>query len=143
MLQSSRAWRLLYTLGAVSFSFACSEPPRGGNKGTPFEELTLQSLVKWPDGRDYITVIGRGYPEEGQKDTEPRRRSARDGAALAGQEKMIGELKKLAPKEKIRDLLRQVEIAKTDYTYDDICSLTLRLPKELLGERKQVWNDER
>lgn len=128
---------------AVAVVVGCSEPPRGGNKGTPFEELTLQNLVKWPDGREYITVVGRGYPEDGQKDQEARRRSARDGAAMAAQEKMIGELKKLAPKNKIRELLRQVEVAKTDYTYDDICSLTLRLPKELLGERKQVWNDER
>ncbi|MBI5200421.1 MAG: hypothetical protein HY925_02445 [Elusimicrobia bacterium] len=128
---------------AVLLLSACTEPPRGGNKGTPFEELTLQSLVRWPDGREYVTVIGRGYPEEGQTNVDARRRASRDGAAMAAQEKMIAELKKLAPKERIRDLLRQVEIAKTDYTYDDICSLTLRLPKELLGEKKQVWNDER
>ena len=128
---------------AVVLFAACSEPPRGGNKGTPFEELTLQSLVKWPDGRDYITVTGRGYPEEGQTESEARRRSARDGAAMAAQEKMIGELKKLTPKGRIRDLLKQAEVAKTEFTYDDICSLTLRLPKDLLEEKKQVWNDER
>ncbi|MBI4349446.1 MAG: hypothetical protein HY553_21605 [Elusimicrobia bacterium] len=131
-------------LCAVCLSVAaCSEPPRGGQKGTPFEELTLNNLVKWPDGREYVTVVGRGYPEDGQTDQAARRNSARDGAALAAQEKMIGELKRLAPKDKIRELLRQVEVAKTDYTYDDICSMTLRLPKELLEERKQVWTDER
>ena len=128
---------------AVVVAGACTEPPRGGDKGTPFEELTLQNIVRWPDGREYVTVVGRGYPEEGQKEQQARRNAARDGAVVAAQEKMIGELKRLAPKEKIRDLLRQAEVAKVDYSYDDICTMTLRLPKELLGERKQVWTDER
>lgn len=122
---------------------ACTAPPSGGKKATPFEELTLQSLVRWPDGREYVTVVGRGYPEEGQNEQQLRRNSARDGAVMAAQEKMIGELKRLAPKEKIRDLLRQSEVAKVEYAYDDICTLTLRLPKELLGERRQEWTDER
>lgn len=136
----SRSW--VFSAFCAS-ALACSEPPRGGQKGTPFEELTLNNLVKWPDGREYVTVVGRGYPEEGQTDQNARRNSARDGAALAAQEKMIGELKLLAPKDRIRDLLRQVEVAKTEYTYDDICSMTLRLPKELLEEKRQVWTDER
>jgi hypothetical protein len=128
---------------AVILLAACTEPPRGGNKGTPFEELTLQNLVRWPDGREYITVVGRGYPEEGQTEQQARRNSARDGAAVAAQEKLIGELKRLVSKDKVRELLRQAEVAKVDYAYDDICTLTLRLPKEMLGDRKQVWTDER
>lgn len=126
----------------AALSTACTAPPRTG-KATPFEELTIDNLAKWPDGRDYITVIGRGYPEEGQKDQAARRAVARDGAITAAQEKMIAELKPLAPKERIRDLLRQSELAKTEYAYDDICTVTLRLPKEALSEKKGGWGDER
>lgn len=126
----------------VALVLACTAPPRSG-KGTPFEELTIDNLMRWPDGRDYVTVVGRGYPEEGQKDQQSRRAVARDGAIVAAQEKLIVELKKLAPKDKIRDLLRQAELAKTEYAYDDICTVTLRLPKEALEVKQQVWADER
>lgn len=130
-------------LAVLALIVACTPPPRTG-KAIPFEELTLDNLVKWPDGRDYITVLGRGYPEEGQKDQNSRRTVARDGALTAAQEKLIAELKRVAPRERIRDLIRQSEVAKVEYAYDDICTVTLRLPKEALGEKKkQDWGDER
>lgn len=134
--------RRLFALAAIAFLAACTPPPRTG-KAIPFEELTIDNLVKWPDGRDYITVLGRGYPEEGQKDQNSRRTVARDGALTAAQEKLIAELKKVAPKNRIRDLIRQSEVAKVEYAYDDICTVTLRLPKEALGEKRQDWGEER
>ena len=130
-----------WVLAALAALAACTPPPKG-DKAVPFDELTLNNLVRWPDGRDYITVVARGYPEEGQKAPETRRKSAREGAVVAAQQKLIDELKRLAPKERIRDLLHAAQVAKIDYAYDDICTLTLRLDKELVDEKPkaQSWD---
>ena len=125
---------------AITGMIACTPPPKG-DKALPFEQLTLDNIVRWPDGRDYITVVGRGYPEEGQKAQEGRRRTARDGAVVAAQQKLIDQLKGLTTKDKIRDLLHSAEVAKIDYAYDDICTVTMRLPKDLLSEKRQTsWD---
>ena len=123
---------------AALTALACAAP-RPGNEAVPFEDLTLQNLVRWPDGREFIVSSGVGYPEENQTDVEERRRTAREGAATAAQQRLIVELKKLAPAPKVRELLRQVEVTKVDYAYDDICTVTLRLPKELLAVKESPW----
>ncbi|MBI4425719.1 MAG: hypothetical protein HY554_18460 [Elusimicrobia bacterium] len=117
---------------------ACTPPPKG-DKAIPFENLTIDNLARFPDGREFIVVTGQGYPPEGEKDPEARRKGALNGATVAAQEKLIVELKKVVAKGKIRDLLRQAEVGKVDYAYDDICTLTLKLPKELLSEKVQEW----
>lgn len=127
---------ILFLIGLLLSS--CTPPPKA-SQGIPFEDLTIQNLARWPDGREFIVVQGQGYPAEGEKDQEARRKAAREGAAVAAQEKLIVELKRLASREKIRLLLRQAEVAKIEYAYDDICTLTLRLPKELLTEKEEEW----
>ncbi len=105
----------------------------------PVEELTLQNLIRFPDGREYLVGVGRGAPEYGETRPEQRRLVAREGAAIEAQEKLIVQLRKLVPPERIRPLLRQAEIAKMEFGYDDACTLTLRIPKEAIrgGERTQ------
>ena len=129
-----------WAAAAIALAVACTPPPKGDN-AIPFDQVTLQNIVRWPDGREYFTVVGRGYPEEGQKAQEARRKAARDGALVSAQQKLIDMLKGKASNSKIQDLLHSAEVAKIDYAYDDICTVTMRLSKDLLAEKKETsWD---
>ena len=133
--------RLVLVGTAIAVELAACTPPPKGDSAVPFDQVTLQNIVRWPDGREYFTVVGRGYPDEGQKALEARRKTARDGALVSAQQKLIDLLKGRAPNSKIQDLLHSAEVAKIDYAYDDICTVTMRLPKDLLAEKKETsWD---
>ena len=129
--------RLIGTAAALAVAAAAGcvgDNPRRG--GTPFEDLTLQNLVRWPDGKEYLQATGRGRPPEGEKDVDARRKGAREAAAAEAQKKLIDQLTTLVSRQKIYDALRRAEVGTMEYGYDDACTLILRIPKEaVVGEK--------
>lgn len=126
-----RAWLVLLTLASgctgQTRSQAVGGPPP---KQVPFEELTLQNILRWPSTTEYLEATGHGRPPEDATDAALRRRSARDEAAVEAQKKLIAQLQELVPKDRIHSLLRGAEVSKLEFAYDDACTVTLRIPKE-------------
>lgn len=125
----------------VSISFAaaalCACGPQqtrhvGGRPAetVPFEDVTLQNIIRWPSHIEYIEATAVGRPPEDEKDVERRRRASRDAASFKAQESLIAQLKKLVPREQIPMHLRKAQVGSIEYSYDDGCTLTLRIPKE-------------
>jgi len=94
------------------------------------EDLTLQNLIRWPSATEYLQASGKGMSTQGGGDQELRRKVAREAAAVEAQRGLITQLQAMVPRERIRDLLRQAEVADIEYGYDDACTLTLRIAKE-------------
>ena len=129
----TRALAAAAALAAVPAGCVGESPRRGG---TPFEDLTLQNIVRWPTGKEYVQATGRGRPPEGEKDVETRRKAAREAAAVEAQRGLIDQLVKVMPRGKVHDVLRQAEAGAIEYGYDDACTLTLRIPREaVVGEK--------
>lgn len=114
------------------------EPTSTYKKGTPFDELTLQNLIRWPSGKEYLEGTGSAWAPDEVKDTTERRKRSREEAATQAQKQLIGQLSQLVPKSRIPELLRRAEVSQIQYTYDDACALTLRIPKEAVVGQKPV-----
>lgn len=124
-------------LACVLTSGGCVEQAvqNTSKKGVPFEELTLQNLIRWPSGIEYIEGTGTGRPPEGEKNRERRREAAREEAVLQAQQRLIEQLARWAARDRIHGLLRRAEASRIEYGYDDACTATLRIPKEaILGK---------
>ena len=127
------ALRLTAVLLAAAALAGCVAANPKAKSATPFEELTIQNIVRWPDGREYLESTGIGHPTYGEKDVEKRRAKAREDAAMEAQEKLISMLGTMSvPRGKVRELLKRAEVGRMDYGYDDTCTLVLRIPKELI-----------
>lgn len=124
-------------LALASLASGClAQGPR--RPGLPFEDLTLQNVLRWPDGREWIEAEGRGRPPEGEKDQEVRKKAAREAAVMAAQERLVAELLKVVPRSRVQDLLRRAEVAELRYGYDDACVLRLRVPKEAVTGARPI-----
>lgn len=96
----------------------------------PFEDVTLQNLIRWPSHVEYIQATAVGRPSEAEKDVELRRKTSREEASFKAQQQLIAQLQKIVPRDQIVMHLRKAEIGSIEYSYDDGCTLTLRIPKE-------------
>ncbi|MBI3547759.1 MAG: hypothetical protein HY078_01780 [Elusimicrobia bacterium] len=127
-----------FPLLLLVFAVCCGCAPAYSNKGEKFENLTINRLLNWPAGADYIEGVGAGRPADGEKDAQKRRLTARNQAILAAQRQLISQLEKIVARDKIKDLLRRAEVAKMDYGYDDACSVALRIPKETVEGKRPI-----
>lgn len=96
----------------------------------PFEDVTLQNIIRWPSHIEYIEATAVGRPPEAEKDVELRRKASREQASFKAQEQLIIQLKKMVPREQIQMHLRKAKVGHIEYGYDDTCTLTLQIPKE-------------
>ncbi|MBI4385859.1 MAG: hypothetical protein HY551_00600, partial [Elusimicrobia bacterium] len=114
-MSTNSAAALLAGFSLVFWTVGCAgSGPLGPNsRGVPFEDLTLENIFsRWPSGQQYLEGTGTGRPAPGQRETEARRRAARDEAAIEAQRQLIVQLESLVGRDRIRDLLRKAEVSR-------------------------------
>ncbi len=121
--------------------------------GAPQSRLTRQRFVQTtidqrPDRSSYIESIGIGASDPSLKTDTQRKALARDAAIVKAQYEMLAMVKGVeldggitvdrametdsSLAAKLRETIRGAEILKSEFTADNGCVVTLRLPKRRL-----------
>ena len=142
--------KTLLAVGLMMGLAACGGPQRRVENGKIGEVIDQQMA-----GRKYIETIGIGAADPSLPTETQRKALARDAAIVKAQYEMLSFLKGVTLEggvsvsraietdselsAKVKDTIRGASIVKTEFTADQGCVVTLRLPRarveQLLGVR--------
>ncbi len=119
----------------------------GGSKALKGGELK-QTIETTENAGQYIEVMGLGASDPALKTTTQRRASSRNAAVVDAEFQMVKKLKGVTVEggitvekamesdskitTKVNDMIKGMELTKTEWTNDDGCVVTMRLSKKLV-----------
>lgn len=135
--------RMLALSCAAVLLAACSGPRSRVHQGRIGDTIDQQ-----PERRAYLEAIGIGASDPALPTVTQRKALARDAAIVKAQYELLSMVKGVRLEggvsvsraietdslleAKVRDTVRGAEVVKTEFTSDDGCVVTLRLPKKRL-----------
>jgi hypothetical protein len=139
----------LCALGLTLSWTACGGPQSRVTKG-----VVNQTLDQSPDKGSFLEAIGIGASDPTLTTDTQRKALSRDAAIVKAQYEMLSMVKGVqlqggisvqqaiendsTLQTKINELIKGAEIVKTEYTADNGCVVTLRLPKKRLSDMMNV-----
>lgn len=134
---------------AVLLTAAC-----GGSKNVSGKGELARTLDQQADRGKYIEVIGIGAADQGLDNKTQRMALSRDAAIVKAQYELLTMVKKVqieggitveqamekdsSLSAKVNEALSGAEVVKTEWTNDDGCVVSLRLPKNRLQDMMGV-----
>ena len=144
-MMNPRAAAVPVVLGLVLLGAACGGPQSRVKKGQ------VQTVIdQQPDRGSYLEAIGIGASDPALPTDTQKKSLARDAAIVKAQYEMLSMIKGVEIEggvtvqraietdsnlqSRIKEVIKGAEIRKTEYTSDNGCVVTLRLPKKRLVE---------
>jgi hypothetical protein len=138
----NRAW--LAALAGLIVVAGCSHAPKEKVKNGEMERTMDEQMT----GKDYVEAIGIGAADPALTNQTQRLATSRNAAVVAAQHEMLSTIKgtrlqggitvekAIETDSKLQTTLDEVikgaEIVKSEWTKDDGCVVTIRIPKERL-----------
>lgn len=132
---------LLFVIGCLTMLTAC-----GGNVAGRVHKGTVDSVIdQKPDQRGYFEALGIGASDPSMTTDTQRKALARDAAIVKAQYELLSMIKGVTLEggvtvqraietdsslaTRISAVIKDAEIVKSEFTSDNGCVVTLRLPK--------------
>jgi len=148
-MNSVRASTKIFFLGLVVLVAACGGPQSRVTKGHVDNVINQQ-----PTQSGYLEAIGIGGADPALLTETQRKALSRDAAIVKAQYEMLSMVKGVmleggvtvqraletdsSLEARVRDVIRGAEVLKTEYTGDNGCVVTIRLPKSRIEQMMGV-----
>lgn len=135
---------MLAFAAAVAFVAGCSHAPESRVKQGDIN----RSMDEQMNGKDYVEAIGIGAADSSMTNQTQRLATSRNAAIVAAQNEMLTTIKgtrlqggitvqkAMETDDKLQttidEVIKGAEIVKTEWTKDDGCVVTIRIPKDRL-----------
>ena len=149
MMDSRTLKAAVWVIGLVVVAAGCSAPQSRVKKGQ-----VMATIDQDPDRKKFIETIGIGAADPALPSDTQRKALARDAAIVKAQYELLSMVKGVTLEggitvqrametdstleAKLKETIKGAEVIKSEFTSDNGCVVTLRLPKKRLEEMMGV-----